>query len=420
MKAFSVALIFCLLLFRINAAHYAVLVAGSNMYYNYRHQADVFHAYQSLISYGFEKDNIITFAYDDIASDPENPFPGKVFNKPSDGPGKDVYDGIEIDYKGKDVTSDNFLAVLKGSDILKKQGKKVLQSTAEDNVFIFFSDHGATGLIAFPYEYLYANNLIATLQWMNENNKYRQMVIYVEACESGSMFEGILPQNISIYATTAANSEESSWETYCSPNDKVNGISIGSCLGDLYAVNVFENLDSVDPSVETLISQFDILVEKINLSHVERFGDISISNQVIGNFQANKASGSNPLAKTPEEVTLTSEVSSRYAKLHYLQNRHDNLQSQASRNAVAEELASIQNFDHTFTKLTQEFSLNIDAKVQNIDFACLKQRVSLYEELCGKFSDYGLKYIKYIHFTCTQGVELYDFELSLLHKCLIN
>jgi len=418
MKALSIALVFCLALCGANAAHYAVLVAGSNMFYNYRHQADVYHAYQTLIKNGFEKDNIVTFAYDDIANDPQNPFPGKVYNKPATDEGQDVYAGVQIDYKGKDVTPDNFLAVLKGSDILKKQGKKVLESTEEDNVFIFFSDHGATGLIAFPYEYLYANNFMSTLNWMSQNKKYKQMVIYIEACESGSMFEGILPQNISIYATTAANSEESSWGTYCSPNDKVNGKSIGSCLGDLYSVNVWENIDAVDPSQETLITQFGILVQKTNLSHVQRFGDVSISNQIIGSFEANQASSKGPMKLQYEEVKENTNVDSRYNKLYYLQNKHQNLQSSASASAVAEEIASIQKYDNTFTKIAEQFNLNTNAKVKDIDFACLKQRVALYEELCGKFSDYGLKYVRHIHYTCTQGVDLYDFELALLNKCL--
>ena len=31
---------------------------------------------------------------------------------------------------------------------------------------------------------------------MHTQSKYKQMVVYVEACESGSMFQGILPTNI--------------------------------------------------------------------------------------------------------------------------------------------------------------------------------------------------------------------------------
>ena len=36
---------------------------------------------------------------------------------------------------------------------------RVLESTADDIVFLNFADHGATGLIAFPNEYLYADDL---------------------------------------------------------------------------------------------------------------------------------------------------------------------------------------------------------------------------------------------------------------------
>ncbi|CAK5035769.1 unnamed protein product [Meloidogyne enterolobii] len=41
------------------------------------------------------------------------------------------------------------MAVLLG-DKEKTGGKRVLESTKNDKVFIFFSDHGATGFINFP------------------------------------------------------------------------------------------------------------------------------------------------------------------------------------------------------------------------------------------------------------------------------
>jgi legumain len=50
-----------------SAANWAVLVAGSNGYYNYRHQADVCHSYQVLHDHGIPDSNIIVFMYDDIA-----------------------------------------------------------------------------------------------------------------------------------------------------------------------------------------------------------------------------------------------------------------------------------------------------------------------------------------------------------------
>jgi legumain len=72
------------------------------------------------------------------------------------------------------------------------------------------------------------------------------MVVYVEACESGSMFENLLPSDWNIYATSAANSEESSWAAYCGDDAVVNGVNLNSCLGDLYSVNWMEDLDAAD------------------------------------------------------------------------------------------------------------------------------------------------------------------------------
>lgn len=66
------------------------------------------------------------------------------------------------------------------------------------------------------------------------------------------MFDGILDDNIDIYATTAADPDESSWGTYCYPDDKVSGKHINSCLGDLYSVNWMEDTDQRDMTTYTV------------------------------------------------------------------------------------------------------------------------------------------------------------------------
>jgi len=418
MKVFFITFVVLCLLISAQAAHYAVLVAGSNFFYNYRHQSDVYHAYKLLTNYGVEADNIITFAYDDIANDPDNPFPGQVFNKPSTGPGEDVYKGVVIDYSGEDVTPENFLAVLKGNSSAVG-GKKVLNSTSKDNVFIYFADHGATGLIAFPNEYLYADDFIAALNYMNTSSTYKEMVIYIEACESGSMFENLLPNNISIYSTTAANSDESSYATYCPPDDVINGTEINSCLGDLYSVNFLENLESANPRIETLLKQYNVVLQETNASHVQQFGDLSIDKERIGNFEGNNTL-SPSLYKT---VTLNSGakmsiIDSRDVKLAYLSRRHSKYQTRETAQALVEEIESVEKFDNTFSALSTMFNLDTSAPVGKIDFPCLKSRVAFYQEVCGKFSDYGLKYVKYISLSCTQGVEVYDYESAILSLCL--
>jgi legumain len=44
----------------------------------------------------------------------------------------------------------------------------------------------------------------------------------------------------------------SSWATYCAPDDTVNGVEIGSCLGDEFSVNWMEDTEANNPFFETL------------------------------------------------------------------------------------------------------------------------------------------------------------------------
>ena len=139
--------------------HWAVLVAGSNTYSNYRHQADVAHAYQILKGQGIPAENIIYMAYDDVADNSRNPLKGQLFNKTN---GENVYDASVVDYRGWDVTAEHFLAVLTGDEATAKG--KVLKSNAESKVFVYYTDHGAPGLLGFPtMAPLYADQLSAAL-----------------------------------------------------------------------------------------------------------------------------------------------------------------------------------------------------------------------------------------------------------------
>lgn len=65
----------------------------------------------------------------------------------------------------------------------------------------------------------------------------------METCESGSMFIN-LPDSWRVYALSAANPTESSWGTYCPPDDDlINGEHLGTCLGDEFSVTFMENVD---------------------------------------------------------------------------------------------------------------------------------------------------------------------------------
>ena len=234
-----------------NENHWAVIMAGSNSWYNYRHQADTHHAVQIMLKNGIPRSNIIHLAYDDIANSQFNPFPGQLFNAPSDGPGENVYDASHIDYRGGDVTKATFTKVLTGDETA---GGPVLRSDSNSKVFVFFSDHGAPGLICTPgpaSDWIYADDLQAAFKTMQAKGMYGELVFYLETCESGSMFPDLTPDQ-NIYAMTASNATESSWGTYCGDDATVNGVNIGTCLGDLFSVNWMEDTETNNPFSETL------------------------------------------------------------------------------------------------------------------------------------------------------------------------
>ena len=182
---------------------------------------------------GIPAENIITMMYNDVPTDFWNPFPGELYNHPGDNP-PNVYEGVIIDYQGDDVSVENFLKVLVGDE---STGKKVLKSTAEDNVFLFYSNHGAADILGMPTAgYLYSKDLLDAIQTMHEKQMYNKFVLYVEACYSGSMFLN-LPEYLNVVAVTAANDQESSWGWYCGWDAVVKGKNIGSCLGDEFSIS---------------------------------------------------------------------------------------------------------------------------------------------------------------------------------------
>jgi legumain len=150
-------------------------------------------------------------------------------------------------------------------------------------VFIYFSDHGAVGLISFPEDILSVKQLTDALRTMHERKMFDELAFYLEACESGSMFEH-LSKEWNIYAITAANAHESSWGCYC---DTDLGLP---CLGDLFSVNWLQDSDKENLETETLSQQFDVVKRLTTKSHVMRFGDLDIAKEHVGEFQGEEQS----------------------------------------------------------------------------------------------------------------------------------
>jgi legumain len=199
-------------------------------------------------------DRIVVMMYDDVAHDPKNPFPGELYNVGSEE-GEDrhnVYEGCKIDYGGENVTKENLFKVLTGDE---SAGGKVIHGDKDSKVFFYFVDHGAPLFVEMPNknEKLYADELEDLLRSMKIMRKYASMVIYMDSCSSGSMFNHTLSEDLYVYAVTSTNSTELAWASYCDPFDTVNGVKMNTCLGDLFSnVWIYDTESSADPSYESL------------------------------------------------------------------------------------------------------------------------------------------------------------------------
>jgi len=398
--------------------HWAVLVAGSNTYSNYRHQADVHHAYQILKNNGMPESNIILMSYDDIAQNYRNPFPGEIFNKPN---GDNVYFQKDISYSGKEVTAANFLAVLKGD--AATAGGPVLQSNSNSKVFVYFADHGAPGFVAMPVGgYLYADQIQDALLYMQQNNMYDELTFYMEACESGSMFPN-LEASQKVYAMTAANASESSWGSYCGSDAVVDGVNIGSCLGDLFSVNWMQDTEANVPTAESLETQYENVKAATTRSHVQKFGDFSFMSEAIADFEGNYDAAVEDshhhgikkwadkifhrIEKVPEMIDArigqyqaqnSKTIDSRDINMHYLFDQYAATGSQEDLDLLNMELAHREKVNAFFTKMNPGFKMS--SEIVDMDYDCLRTLVDTYETTCEKFSDYSLKYAKILGSVC--------------------
>ncbi|XP_068607909.1 legumain [Brachionichthys hirsutus] len=402
--------------------NWVVMVAGSNGWYNYRHQADICHAYQIVHSNGIPDEHIVVMMYDDLAKNEENPTPGIVVNRPN---GTDVYHGVVKDYTGDDVTPENFLAVLKGDASSVKGGSgKVLKSGPEDHVFVFFADHGAPGILAFPNDDLNVKDLQEAIQYMHKNNKYKKMVFYIEACESGSMMEN-LPDDIDVYATTASNSKESSYACYYDEKRE-------TYLGDWYSVNWMEDSDVEDLSKETLSKQFKIVRSHTNTSHVQQYGNKTVGHMKVREFQGNPKPGPPPPPVTLQPITNLALTPSPDVPLAILKRK-----LMASNNSTARRELLMEIDRHlrlrelmaeTLRRVVEELTGNkfeadviLSMRADLSQHGCYKAALTHYKHSCFNWHrqefEYALRHLYALVNLCERGYPANRIQLAMDSVC---
>ncbi|EID85025.1 Glycosylphosphatidylinositol transamidase (GPIT), subunit GPI8 [Treponema sp. JC4] len=202
---------------------WALLVAGSARWTNYRHQADVLNVYQFLKKQGFDDNHIILIMADDIANNSSNPHKGQILSPE----GNNLYQDVLIDYNLSDLLASDIRDILTGvqNDRCQTVFDDAATSWKNADIFVFWSGHGSNTNgdpkngkfewagkkdIKLSNANFTTDLMKETLEKMKETKHYRKLIFFAETCYSASVlnvaegYDGVL-------AFTAANGVETSF-----------------------------------------------------------------------------------------------------------------------------------------------------------------------------------------------------------------
>lgn len=185
----------------------AVLICGSEGWYNYRHQADLLYVYNILKENHFTDDDIILIMRDDLAFHPKNPHQGVIRISPG---GENLYHDVVIDYRADTLSTRDIEDILLGNET--ERLSTVLESTEVDNVLLYWTGHGTDK----SFTWLETGEKFTDVQFgetvrkMYENKKYQSMLVCAEPCYSGSVVKAIEGTPL-VLGFSAASEDESSY-----------------------------------------------------------------------------------------------------------------------------------------------------------------------------------------------------------------
>lgn len=182
--------------------NWAVLVDTSRFWFNYRHVANVLSIYRSVKRLGIPDSQIILMVADDMACNPRNPRPAAVFNNRDQH--IDVYgDDVEVDYRGYEVTVENFVRLLTGRVPDGTPRSKRLLTDAGSNVLIYMTGHGGDGFLKFQdSEEVTSAELADALEQMWVKGRYHSLFFMVDTCQAASLYRGFYSPNILAVASS--------------------------------------------------------------------------------------------------------------------------------------------------------------------------------------------------------------------------
>jgi phosphatidylinositol glycan class K len=223
-----------------NATHtsnWAVLVSTSRFWFNYRHLANVLSLYRTVKRLGIPDSQILLLLPDDMACNPRNAFKGTVYNNAARG--LDLYgSNIEVDYRGYEVTVENFIRLLTDRWPEDVPAGKRLGTDEGSNILIYMTGHGGNEFLKFQdAEEIGAWDLADAFAQMWAKKRYNEILFMIDTCQANTMYTKFYSPNI--IATGSSALDQSSYSHHAD-ND------VGVAVIDRYT---YYNLDFLEKEV---------------------------------------------------------------------------------------------------------------------------------------------------------------------------
>lgn len=176
--------------------NWAVLVCSSRYWFNYRHVANALSIYRTVKRLGIPDSRIILMLADDMPCNPRNPKPATVFNN-AKGHINLYGDDVEVDYRGYEVTVQNFVRLLTGRVADSTADSRKLMSDEHSNILIYLTGHGGDGFLKFQdSEEITAVELADAFEQMYQKRRYNEILLITETCQAESMGMKLYSPNI--------------------------------------------------------------------------------------------------------------------------------------------------------------------------------------------------------------------------------
>ena len=248
--------------------NWAILVSSSKYWFNYRHAANVLSIYRSIKRLGIDDSHIILMLADDMACDLRNPWPGTIFNNRHHQ--LNVYgNDAEVDYRGEEVTVENFIRLLTGRHPEGTPRSKKLLTDKGSNILIYLTGHGGDGFLKFQDKgELTATEFADAIEQMHQKERYNEILFIADTCQAESMSAKLYSPNI-----IGIGSSKIGEDSLSHHGDSTIGVYVIDRF-TYYALVFLEKQSALTATNTSLSEFFRVCPEDKCMSHVQVRSDL--------------------------------------------------------------------------------------------------------------------------------------------------